>query len=266
MTVPVTDDDREPAVSGEETPTSPELGNTYSEFISYAAKRRTKVSRARQPSAPVAPKVVSWQWDHRQLIVVGVALAFFLGVILLVFGIGSGVGKSLPPEWVQLHKQRLSAWMNLPKPQQLGQVPDTWIELKLGTKRGEISMDRLVKYDSPAGWADVAFVPDLSKPEAFFGLSFHQDRLYKIAVRLGEDSMVATAPYAASGTVAYGPPRGYEYLTAGGTHIVTIFQTGSRALKLDSVRRNEELYLCEVTLVDLEVGTARELERARTKG
>lgn len=235
------------------------MGETYPEFLSYAKKRRQQGPRS---AAGQTPPQETRRWTSRRNLLIASILLLFAVVLGLIFTIGPERRPTAPPSWVSRHRQRVSRWINLPKPQVMGQVPDSWSALKLGMRRQELDPIQLVGYDSPDRWADVLFVPDSSHPDTFFGLSFHKDHLYKIAVRIGEESSIPASSYVATGSAAYGPARSYEYLQAGSSHMVLVFQapTGSRALKLDAVRRADDLYLSEVVLIDLDSASARELE------
>ena len=146
-----------------------------------------------------------------------------------------------------------------------GQVPDSWGSLRLGMRLAQINPFQVVEYTGPDRWADQIYTPEQGKPETFLGLSFYQDRLYKISLRLGTESTIGAGQFIGMGPVAYGPARGYEYVLGEAVHVVTVFQTESRALKLDTIRGDpkEEGMLYEVVLVGLDVGAAREADRAR---
>ncbi len=133
---------------------------------------------------------------------------------------------------------------------------------KLGMRLQDVPAAQRVPYSGDT-FADEVFTPDPAKPEAWFGLSFFHERLYRVAVRYGEDSTIPTTNLLGAATIAYGRARGYEYPTLTARHVVSIFQSETRALKIDSVKTDETLTVCEVVLVDLEQGAARELARAR---
>lgn len=248
---------------GPERPAPGKLSETFPEFIRYARQRQKKAKApATAPAPPPSPP--------RQEITVRQAV-LASGTVILLFALvflwrsGTGTRKKEVPPWVVKAKAKASAWIDLPRPQTMGAVPDAWAGLRLGMPLGAVDETRRSPYKEQDRWADWIYHPDSSRPDAFFGLSFHKGQLYKIAVRFGEDSSITAGQFLSAGRVAYGAPRGYEYLTPGQNHAVTIFQTDSRALKLDSVKAPEDVYLCEVVLVDLDVGAARELARARGK-
>ncbi|MBI4860449.1 MAG: hypothetical protein HY815_09330 [Candidatus Riflebacteria bacterium] len=249
-------DDEGPGQSARSSPPAP-LGDTFPEFIDYARKRRRLGPRqAAMPEGATARPITP-----RQLGVASGAVLFIIGIVLLVRLADPSTRTRQVPSWVKSHKQKLSALTKLPKPQTIGQVPEAWGVVRLGMRKEELEPARLVSYQAPDAWADLAYVPDPDQPDAFFGLSFYQGRIYKISLRIGEDSTVVAAPFVAEGAVAYGAHSGYEYLTPGHTHVVTIFQTQSRALKIDAVKHPEGLYLSEVILVDLDQGALRERDR-----
>lgn len=233
--------------------------DTFPEFLKYARNRQQKSARAPvPPPSPPPPKITAVP-----------ALAAVLTVIALC-GIvlwsrdpapkpakTGGVASGKPA------KARASAWIDLPRPHTMGQVPDEWGALKLGMPLERVDPARRTAYAEADKWADWLYRPDPANAEKVLGLSFHKGKLYKIAVRFGEDSTIPAGDFLANCQVAYGESRGYEYLTPGHNHAVTIFQTESRAIRLDSVKAPELIALAEAVLLDLEVATERELARAR---
>jgi hypothetical protein len=198
--------------------------------------------------------------SFKRMLLFGSLLLSALVVVRLVLTVGARLRPSAMPFLVSQPKHRSSNWINLPKPVIMGHVPDTWNALKLGMQKEDLDLKHLFSYDEDDQWADAVFVPDLSHSDAFFGLSFYQNRLYKIAVRIGEESSIPASSYAATGPVAYGQARSYDYLLSGSSHTVLVFQPadGSRVLKLDAVRRKDDLFLIEVVLMDRDVAAARE--------
>jgi hypothetical protein len=192
-----------------------------------------------------------------------VAVLFFFGGMLLYRLLDSRGQRAPPPGWTTMPRQRGSRWIDLPRPATMGQVPEAWGSLRIGMKRNEIDAAHLIPHPGTDRWADAVYAPDPARPQTYLGLAFYRDQLYRISLLLGEDSGVPAAMYVSAGQAAYGPARGYEYMTPGRSHAVTIFQTESRALKLDSVKLAAETLLYEVTLVDLDRGAARELEQMR---
>lgn len=232
--------------------------DTFPEFVKYARNRQQKSARAPAPPPPPPPKIT-----------VLPALAAVLCLIALC-GIvlwsrdpqqkpapDGGDGGTRPP------RVTASAWIDLPRPHTMGQVPDEWGALKLGMPLDRVDAARRTAYAQADKWADWLYRPDPANGQKVLGLSFHKGKLYKIAVRFGEDSTIPAGDFLANCQVAYGESRGYEYLTPGHNHAVTIFQTESRAIRLDSVKGPELIALAEAVLLDLEVATERELARAR---
>lgn len=229
------------------------LSDTFPEFVKYARNRQKKTRATPAPNPPPSKITAS-------------TVLAAAGAVIVVFAIGAVALFSRPgdptPSGPSPKAIRASAELNLPKPGQPGQVPDTWAGIALGEPLDKLDPRRLRPYSGNDSWADYTFTPDLARPDAFLGLAVHKNRVYKISMRLGEASTVLAGPYIASAQMAYGTPLGYEYLTPGHSHAVTIFQTKERALRLDSVK-GEEITLFEVVLIDMEAATERELARAR---
>ena len=234
------------------------LRETFPEFIRYARDRQKK-SQRQTPPPPPRPRARS-PATVRQALKASAAVVSFLIVWVALRALTGPWGHKPTLATVKVHT---SVWIDLPRPPKFGEVPDGWGALRLGMKMTEVPEGKRAAYTSPDHWADSIYTPDPAKADAFLGLSFYNDRLYKLGLRLGEDSPYPAGLFLVPAGVAYGHHRGYEYPTIAHPHVVTIFQTGTLALKLDCVKRDEDTFLSEVTLVDLEAGAARELARAR---
>ena len=230
------------------------LSDTFPEFVRYARNRQR--TRATRQLAPQAPPPTA----RPALTPLAAVVLFFTLVIGWRVWSTAAPHEPAPGEKAKITP---SAWMDLPRPAKMGEVPDAWGGLHLGMREADIDRARLEKYTAADRWADAVYRPVRAKAGAFLGLSFHHERLYRIAVRYGDDSRFSSGFYLGPATVAYGPHRGYEYPTLSNAHAVTIFQTESRALKLDSVKNPGGAVLDEVSLTDMEAGAARALERAR---
>lgn len=240
---------------GGQKPPGP-LGDTFPEFIRYARNRKKKGPR-QAPAPRPGPRRSKTTASQAAFAAATVVCFFviFLAVRALIPAAGPVAGRS--------GKVRISEWIDLPRPNKMGEVPDNWGTLKFGTRLQDLPENSRAPYTGSDWFADVIYTPDRANPDAWLGLSFHKDRLYRIAVRYGGASGLPTGHYLGIATIAYGRHRGYEYPTLTARHVVTIFQTETRALKFDSVKTTDELNLCEVVLVDLEQAAVRELARAR---
>lgn len=241
----------------DEGPSEPgPLSDTFPEFVRYARNRRKKGPR----QAPATPpgRVLSETTVRQAAFAAGTVVSFFL--LLAVFRWVVGPASGPQPEIVT--KGRVSGWIDLPRPPRMGEAPDGWGALKLGIRKQDVP-GKLLPYSGNDQFADAVYTPDPAHPDVWMGLSFHQERLYRIAVRYGEDSQYHAQTYIAAAGVAYGKARGYEYPTVSARHVVTIYQSETRALKIDCAKAGEALNISEVVLVDLEQGAARELARAR---
>ena len=257
----MTDDTDDP----EQRPTGP-LGDTFPEFIRYARNRQKKGPRqvprttppGQSPGGKAPPPQRSPATVRQALIASGAVACFFL----VWLGYRWLAPTTHVPTGESVHV-KASEWIDLPRPAKMGEVPDSWGALHLGMRVVDLDRSRATAYLERDRWADFVYRPDPKRSDAFFGLSFFHERLYRIAVRYGEDSPFAAGLTLGTAGVAYGPHRGYEYASVGHAHVMTIFQTETRALKLDVVKAEESAALSEVVLVDLEAGAARELSRAR---
>ena len=234
------------------------LSETFPEFVKYARNRQKTRSTRPLAHGPPPPRK---ETTLRQALLAGGAVVF---VFLLWVGWHElellRAKRELPGE-AGGAKFTPSAWVDLPRPAKIGEVPEAWGGVHLGERAADVDPARTKAYAGKDHWADVLYTPP-AKPGVYFGLSYHHERLYRIAVRYGESSTHWLGFYLMPAAAAYGSQRGYEYAAAR-PHVVTIFQTESRALRLDSVKLEEGAALSEVVLVDLEAGAARELERAR---
>ena len=240
------------------TPEGP-LSDTFPEFVRYARNRRKKGPRQAPPRPFAGNGVRSPATVRQAALAAGTVVAFFLVLAAERAFFGSGPARTEGPA----AKGRVSAWIDLPRPARMGEVPDGWGRAKLGMRLQDVPSAQRVPYTGGDLFADVVFTPDPARPDNWFGLSFYHERLYRIAVRYGEDSQIPTMTYLGPAGIAYGKARGYEYPTSSARHVVTIFQSETRALKLDSAKVGDALNLAEIVLVDLEQGAARELARAR---
>lgn len=237
----------------DEGPSDGPLSDTFPEFVRYARNRRKKGPRQAPPGRTHPETTV-----RQAAFAAGTVVSFFVLIVLGRWLIGPAGG---PPQEV-VTRGRVSGWIDLPRPPKMGEAPDGWGALKLGIRKQDVP-GKLVPYAGNDQFADAVYTPDPAHPEVWMGLSFHKERLYRIAVRYGEDSQIAALTYLGPAGIAYGKARGYEYPTVSARHVVTIYQTETRALKLDCAKVGEALNLSEVVLVDLEQGAARELARAR---
>lgn len=243
---------------GGDKPQGP-LGDTFGEFVTYARNRRKKGPRQAPPARPGRQRS---ETTVRQAKFAAVTVVCFFVIFLVVRAL---VGPAAGPAAGPGTRVRVSTWIDLPRPSKMGEVPDGWGKLKLGMRLQDLPATQRAPHAGGDMFADMTFVPDPAQPDAWFGLSFYKERLYRVAVRYGETSKLEAGPYLELAGIAYGRHRGYEYPTQSARHVVTIFQTETRALKFDSVKTPEEISLSEVVLVDLEQGAARELARARGK-
>lgn len=246
----------DPTDEGPEAPPPGPLSDTFGEFVQYARNRRKKGPR----QAPAPPPRAVPQTTVRQAAFAAATVVSFFLVLLIARVV---IGPSGKPAVERVTKGRVSDWIDLPRPAKMGEVPDGWGPAKLGMRLQDLPAARRVAYAGGDTFADFVYTPDPAKPDSWFGVSFYKERLYRVAVRYGESSTIPTTNLLGAAAVAYGRARSYEYPTTTARHVVSIFQSETRALKIDSVKTDEALNVCDVVLVDLEQGAARELARAR---
>jgi len=163
------------------------------------------------------------------------------------------------PSWVERHEAMVDdPQIILPASSFKNTVPLKWLGLTLGTRKDAISTGTLETLDKPQPWADSLYFPDSADRQTSLGLSFHQDRLYRIVRHLGDTSPVPAQKVLALSMRLYGKADGYEYLTATFPHVVTQFKSDSRRLKLDFVKTTEGMYVYQIELIDIEEATLRE--------
>lgn len=237
--------------------------------MTYASKRRKQGPRQVPTPPPMRvpqlPQEPSAALTARMGLLAGLAVFLFVGGLGLYLSLPRTPAPKNEPSWVRQHRGVVSAFIGLPRPTRPAEVPAQWVGLTLGMARSQLAVDRLSELPARDIWADVTYRPDLARPDVVLGLSFHKDRLCKVVLNLGEDSMERADSLVTQAHSAYGQPRSYEYLTGTGTHVVAVFQSQERMLKLDGLKTPTGVRLTQVILMDATATTARELVRRPTR-